>query len=155
MRKRIICIVTALSIFPLLIGCNRTDKEIKVVHEIHTESNENRKENENHQVNYVVDNRDNPSQIVYVQKNYDYIIPDSNIRYLSRAELSGYSIDELSYIRNEIFARHGYVFSMAKYANYFSSKSWYVPNYSYNGNYSVLNNIEVSNIELLRDMEGI
>lgn len=35
--------------------------------------------------------------------------------------------DELAYIRNGYYAKHGYKFSMDKYLNYFSQYSWYAP----------------------------
>ena len=150
MSRKIICIIAALALCPILVGCDSEDREIKIIHEIHNESNESNEKNN------IVDNRVDNQQTIYVERNsYDYIIPDSSTRYLTRAELSVYTPDELSYIRNEIFARHGYVFNMDKYANYFGCKSWYYPDYSYNGNYSVLNKVEVANIELLKDREGI
>ena len=82
----------------------------------------------------------------------EYIIPDSDTRYLTRSELSGYSSDELAYIRNEIFARHGYIFEKSKYRNYFSSKSWYEPDSSFNYEYD-LNKIEKANVDLIKSME--
>lgn len=82
----------------------------------------------------------------------DYIIPDSNTRYLSRSELMGYSKEQLAYIRNEIFARHGYVFEKAKYRNYFLSKPWYTPDYSFNYEYD-LNRVEKANVDLIKELE--
>ncbi len=83
----------------------------------------------------------------------EYIIYDSDCRYLSASELSYYTSEELGYIRNEIFARHGYVFKQTKYKNYFNSMSWYYPDYSYSGNLSTLNSYEYYNVELIKDLE--
>ncbi|MGC8140934.1 YARHG domain-containing protein, partial [Salmonella enterica] len=50
-----------------------------------------------------------------------YIIPDSSIRKLTANELYGCSPQLLALIRNEIYARNGYVFSKQEYRDYFSS----------------------------------
>lgn len=84
--------------------------------------------------------------------NY-YIIPDSNTRCLSASELYGYTSEELSYIRNEIYARHGYVFKKEKYRNYFSSMPWYVPNNNLSSSASYLNSVEKYNVELIKSLE--
>lgn len=104
-------------------------------------------------------NPNNTSTNNYYNYNYNYdyyddyqIIPDSSSRKLTRSELSGYSLETLGYIRNEIYARHGYVFQKDKYKEYFGSKSWYVPNYSFNSN--DLNSIEKYNVQLIKEMEG-
>lgn len=86
--------------------------------------------------------------------NKDYLIKDSNARYLSEEELMAYSIEELGYIRNEIFARHGYIFGNNEYKDYFESKSWYEPNSNFKGNYDELNRYEEANVELIRKLES-
>ena len=107
--------------------------------------------NYNYTTNY--NNSDNYYPNTYVSSSSNYIIYDSNSRYLSASELSYYTSEELGYIRNEIFARHGYVFNKSKYNNYFSSKSWYYPDYSYSGNLSTLNSYESYNVELIKSLE--
>lgn len=85
---------------------------------------------------------------------YDYfIIPDSNTRYLTKSELYGYDKYTLSLIRNEIFARHGYIFKKDEYKNYFNSMPWYTPNASFSGSISELNSIEQYNVELIKSLE--
>ena len=95
--------------------------------------------------------------VVNRSSNYNsssgYIIPDSDTRYLTRSELSGYTKSDLAYIRNEIFARHGYVFTKSKYRNYFGSKSWYYPDPYFPDDESMLNNVERANIHLIKSME--
>ena len=44
------------------------------------------------------------------QMRAQYIFPDSNSRYLSEEEVRGVETDRLFIGRNEIFARHGYIF---------------------------------------------
>lgn len=58
-----------------------------------------------------------------------YLIPDSNTRRLTEAELWDWDRESLSFIFNEIFARHGYVFSSGgKYDRWFRMMPWYTPN---------------------------
>ena len=81
-----------------------------------------------------------------------YIIPDSDCRYLSEYELSGLDSDTLALIRNEIYARHGYIFKKPKYINYFGSMDWYVKNPYFSE--SDLNVCEKENVKLLKRLEG-
>lgn len=55
----------------------------------------------------------------------DYILPDSNFRYLDRTDLEGLNSEELRLARNEIYARHGRIFEDETLQAYFSSKNWY------------------------------
>ena len=91
----------------------------------------------------------------YYYKHYwgddTYIIPYSSTRRLTASELYGYSSNTLALIRNEIYARNGYVFSKQKYIDYFSSKLWYSPNPNFNESW--LNSIEKYNIQLIKSME--
>ena len=57
--------------------------------------------------------------------NGDYIISDSNSRYLSRSEAESLSDHDLILAINEIYARRGRKFAMAEFRDYFESKSWY------------------------------
>ncbi|UOW67232.1 YARHG domain-containing protein [Paraclostridium bifermentans] len=86
-------------------------------------------------------------------KNDNYIIEDSDRRYLSENELSSFSKSELALIRNEIFARHGYMFNDEPYKTYFNSKSWYHPNPDIKGDTQEFNDIENENINLIKKLE--
>ncbi len=54
-----------------------------------------------------------------------YILPTSDTVQLTDADLAGLSAQELTYARNEIYARHGYVFESPELNDYFAQKSWY------------------------------
>lgn len=56
-----------------------------------------------------------------------FIFPNSHLEYLGDADLRGRTAWELKIARNEIYARHGYIFESEEMRNYFNSKSWYVP----------------------------
>ena len=85
--------------------------------------------------------------------NNEYIIYDSHIRYLTKSELYKYSKNELALIRNEIFARYGYIFNKDEYFNYFINTSWYVPNPNFSGSINELNDIERYNVKLIKSLE--
>ena len=55
--------------------------------------------------------------------------------------------------KNKIRKRYGYVFSKAKYRNYFGAKSWYYPDPSVPDDESILNNVERANVHLIKSME--
>lgn len=81
-----------------------------------------------------------------------YIIPESNTRYLTADELSNYDKYTLDLIRNEIFARYGYVFKEEPFKTYFKNKNWYSPNDNFKGNESDLNDYEKKNVKLLLEL---
>lgn len=83
------------------------------------------------------------------------LFPDSSTRYLTDSEISAkfksmsgsplsssYGQDAV----NEIYARHGYIFTTPSIRSYYESQSWYHPDPSYNGS---LNQVEQYNIGLL------
>ena len=85
----------------------------------------------------------------------DYIFPDSDSRYLTDADVSGLSKYQLMIARNEIYARHGWIFQNEELYAYFSSKSWYhgttLPK---DFSPSVLNEYEKANIALILSYEN-
>ena len=84
----------------------------------------------------------------------DYILPDSSSRYLTAADVAGLSEYELEIARNEIYARHGYIFNDKDLRNYFNSKSWYHPTVSSSDfTSSMLSDIEDKNIKLIKSYE--
>ena len=89
-------------------------------------------------------------------ENRQYIIPDSDTRQLTEAELWEWDYDSLGYILNEIFARHGYNFKSGEiYDNYFSMLPWYTPNANPDNTeacYPQLTTIEWNNERLVKDV---
>jgi len=53
--------------------------------------------------------------------------PWTNYQKVSKQDLSGLSDWDLDLMRNEIYARHGYIFNRQDLRNYFESQSWYFP----------------------------
>ncbi len=63
------------------------------------------------------------------EDNEDFVIADSNSRYLTKLDLEDLTKEELAYARNEIYARHGRMFDSEKLQEYFGNKEWYIPLY--------------------------
>lgn len=85
----------------------------------------------------------------------EYIIPDSDKRYLSKSELASLSSDELRIARNEIFARHGRRFNDAALQSHFDSCSWYKGTIApANFNEAVFNEYEKANVNLISSVEN-
>ena len=77
--------------------------------------------------------------------------PEASIRVLPYSELKGYTQYQLKIMRNEIFARHGYIFKTAEMKNHFATKSWYSPRYNDVNN--MLTDIEQQNIKTIQQLE--
>ena len=82
------------------------------------------------------------------QSQYEQLL-DSDWRYHILTESALYSLTprELTYLRNSIYARHGYVFKSNELNQYFKQFSWYHPDPSVAG--SVLNETEQANVALI------
>ncbi|MBN1634094.1 MAG: YARHG domain-containing protein [Ignavibacteria bacterium] len=78
--------------------------------------------------------------------------PEASTRYLSYSDIAGLSKWQLSVMRNEIYARHGYIFTQnMSIKNHFERQPWYVPTY-----YNVerfLTKVEKSNINFIKRYE--
>lgn len=82
-----------------------------------------------------------------------YILPESNTRLYSEAELAGMDDWTLTLARNEIYARHGRKFKTVEIQNYFNTCTWY------NGVYEpdefdavetqYLSSLEEANVEMI------
>jgi len=74
------------------------------------------------------------------------IIPDSSDRLLTDWDLQGMTEHQVCMARNEIYARHGYIFQTEKYNEYFENFSWYRPTTTVLPN---LSSIEVQNVNFI------
>ncbi len=87
----------------------------------------------------------------------DTYIYDVSSYYCDASEFDGWTATELAYLRNEIFARHGRIFTSETYRNYFSQKTWYKPTYDpdyFDANLdSFLNDYEWANFALIQRLE--
>lgn len=98
---------------------------------------------------------DKPEEPEGPETEGDYIIADSNSRYITRDDLTGLSPEQIRIARNEIYARKGRRFNDASLQSYFDSKSWYNGTISpYDFNDGMLNDFEKKNAELIRAYEN-
>lgn len=78
--------------------------------------------------------------------------PEASARNLSEGELATKSCYELKIMRNEIYARHGYIFKTADMRAYFSRQSWYRPQASDVA--GRLSGVERRNTQLIQQYES-
>jgi len=78
-----------------------------------------------------------------------FVFSNSDCAYLTQSQVSSLTNYQLGIARNEIYARHGYIFSTQKYITYFNSQSWYSP---ITKNVT-LNSIEEYNVSLIKTEE--
>lgn len=89
----------------------------------------------------------------YEEDEYEYLFP-SDEEYITRFDLYDKTREEVALIRNEIYARHGYIFDNETYRNYFESKAWYepcVPKEDFGD--EMLNDIETTNRDFIVEYE--
>lgn len=77
--------------------------------------------------------------------------PQGSTRLLTNADLYGKSSWDLRIMRNEIFARHGYIFKKPELRQYFSSQTWYTPRYTDVSRF--LSSVEKQNAQFLKKHE--
>jgi serine/threonine protein kinase, bacterial len=79
------------------------------------------------------------------------IFPYASTRLLTASDLEGRSPRELRIMRNEIFARHGYIFKTPEMRGYFARQSWYCPRYDDVSKF--LSDTEIRNAKLIKSSE--
>lgn len=80
----------------------------------------------------------------------EYILNDSDSRYIGKSEISNMDRKTMELALNEIYARHGRKFSTKEISSYFNSKSWYRGTIEPNDfSESVINKYERANIDLI------
>lgn len=55
----------------------------------------------------------------------EYILPESEYRYLSESDISNLTLKGLCYAKNEIYARHGRKFKAKELQSFFNGQDWY------------------------------
>ena len=79
-----------------------------------------------------------------------YLFP-SDTTYIIEEDLDSFTKEEVALIRNEIFARHGYIFTKEPYISYFGFMPWYVPNVNFTD--SGFSEIEKENVITITSYE--
>ncbi len=86
----------------------------------------------------------------------EFYFPNSNVEEIPEELLVGMSADSLRIARNEIYARHGYIFHDGVLSNYFDNCSWYeqTMDWSVTFDESILNPVEKLNIQKIQAAEA-
>ncbi len=91
-----------------------------------------------------------PEQPV-TQEVSEFILPESNLRYMTYNDLKGIDATSLRIAKNEIYARHGRMFQSEDLSQYFNSKSWYSGTVSPDSfSDRVFNDFESGNISMIQ-----
>jgi len=77
--------------------------------------------------------------------------PEGSIKMLVASDLANINKEELKIMRNEIYARHGYIFKTDDMKNYFNRQSWYLPQFDNVEN--LLTPTEKSNVIFIKKFE--
>lgn len=80
----------------------------------------------------------------------DFVIPDSSYRKVTADELKYLSNYQLAVARNEIYARHGYIFISNEWKDFFVNEPWYTPI----STSVTLNSIEEYNVAIILEEEA-
>ena len=142
----------------------KRQEEERIKEQVKEEVERQNAKNDNKDVNINITEDSKPDPVVIVQENpqpvyysSDFIFQQSSTEYLSQSQVSRLSDYQLGIARNEIYARHGYIFKLDRFKSYFESQSWYIPRYSDASSIS-LNEIETYNVALIKaeeDSRGI
>ena len=92
----------------------------------------------------------NQSTVQNEQKS-EFIFETTDKIELTEMELITLEPETLAFARNEIYARHGYIFKEDKYNKYFKTKTWYKPVQGFS--YDALNVVEKYNINIIKFYE--
>jgi len=102
----------------------------------------------------VVENKDQASHETEQESpnlsSSEYILPASDQSVMSEGDVANLTKGQLRLARNEIYARHGYVFKSQDLQTYFSSKSWYQQEPDFDGS---LNEVEKENVNFIQERE--
>lgn len=86
----------------------------------------------------------------YDDEYFEYILPNSSEEILTEEDLENLSAQELTYARNEIYARHGYIFKSTELNDYFANMSWYIADDTFDG---TLEGIEQQNANFISEYQ--
>ena len=88
------------------------------------------------------------------ESDSEYLLADSDSRYLTEDDLAGFTAEQCRLARNEIYARHGRRFKDPALQRYFDSLRWYDGTIEADAfNDSVFNSYERANCSLIIDYE--
>ena len=94
------------------------------------------------------------TELQQTQDDQYYLFEDSSYRLLEYEDISTISTADIRIAKNEIYARHGYIFKDENLKNYFMGQLWYIPSVKAEEfDDSVFSDIEKRNLELLNRLD--
>ncbi len=124
----VLAIVAVIGVIALEKSGKKEGSEEKppIVQEEKVETPEDEIESDNNQTDDEQEEAQKPENTEETEKqDVGYLLPKSNTEKLTRADLQGFTAEQLRLARNEIFARYGVVFGKKDLDDYFATKSWY------------------------------
>lgn len=145
----ILFIVSSFFVYVFLIKKDKTEeKENKSI--VKNES-ELPKENEKSKEEIIIPTIQSQEEITQVKEEIvkeGFLFPSDQLL-LNKDDLLNTEIAKIEIIKNEIYARHGYIFKNRDVQKYFESQSWYSPSEEYKP--EELNEIEVANLKIISE----
>lgn len=111
--------------------------QISISEETNSSGQQNNNSDDEQEYDSEIDN-DNESELIdygiykdgHGISSYDYVLPDSDSRYLTRDDVSNLTLRGVNYAKNEIYARYGRDFKSQELKDFFASRYWYSVSYS-------------------------
>lgn len=154
-------ILISLVLCLLLISCSKKDDQIKKMSQ---DLKEQEKKLGQEKKDLEKINKDKEEELKKAKDEYDKAVEENNtkgkypgkypftsIRELTGDDLEGLSDFDKKIMRNEILARHGYIFQDEDMKFYFTGQKWYKPKYSNLD--KVLSEVEKANMQTLDIIE--
>ena len=92
--------------------------------------------------------QDTPTE---VYQYWEVLRKDASAYQFTESDLYSLTAKELTYLRNSVYAKHGYIFNSQELNDYFKLFSWYSPNP--NVTESILDNMERTNVNFIKNYQ--
>jgi membrane-associated protein TcaA len=142
----------------LLIGCSKKDDKIT---KLGQELKDSEKKLEQEKKDLESLNKQKEEELKKAKEDYDKAVEENNksgknpgkypfasTKLLTADDIKGLSDSDKKIMKNEILARHGFIFKDKEMKDYFSGQNWYKPKSSSVDN--LLSDIEKKNLEFIK-----
>lgn len=140
----------------------KSDSEVKIITEEIKPGDENKDDrttdetdkNEEVEINDTLSDKDTGADVDYTDEEEAkdaFLFPSDSVL-ITDEELEKLDDKKIELIKNEIYARHGYIFTNQALKKYFESFSWYKPNDDYSP--KLLNQTEKANLKIIKKFQS-
>lgn len=132
-------IITTILLCLFLVSCSKKDDKIK---QIGQDLKETEKKLEQEKKDLENLSKQKEEELKKAKEEYEKAVEENNqtgkypgrfpfasVREITKEDLNGLSDFDKKVMKNEILARHGYIFQDEEMKSYFSSQKWYKPKY--------------------------